>query len=168
MELLGLGTDVLHVPRPDLVIARISGFGQDGPMAGGRAYDPIVQAESGMAASWTAEGPLLALPDLRQDRRAVARRRRRPPRSSHGRAAEGAGRRYFDAGGGWVAMAGSTSTGRRPSPDATSRMPDIAAVYRPWATGDGWIVVVMLSQSEFEGWARAIGAPELPIRALPT
>lgn len=37
-------------------------------------------------------------------------------------------------------------------------MPNIAAVYRPWQTADGWIVVVMLSQAEFEGWARAIAS----------
>ena len=55
MERLGLGTDVLHALRPDLVIARISGFGQDGPMAGGRAYDPIVQAESGSIAGRAAD-----------------------------------------------------------------------------------------------------------------
>src|SRR3546814_9396244 len=45
--------------------------------------------------------------------------------------------------------------------DCASSPPNIASVYRPWATKDGWIVVVMLSQTEFAGWARAIGAPEL-------
>ena len=34
LEKLGLGPDVLHARNPQLVITRISGFGQDGPYAG--------------------------------------------------------------------------------------------------------------------------------------
>jgi len=160
MERLGLGTDVLHALRPDLVIARISGFGQDGPMAAGRAYDPIVQAESGMV-SWTAEGPLLA-PQWICDKTAGLYAAQAATAALVARARSGKGAvvdiSMLEAAVayGWIDLHGAQAL-----PDATSRMPDIAAVYRPWATGDGWIVVVMLSQSEFEGWARAIDAPEL-------
>ena len=160
MERLGLGTDVLHALRPDLVIARISGFGQDGPMAGERAYDPIVQAESGMV-SWTAEGPLLA-PQWICDKTAGLYAAQAATAALVARARSGKGAvvdiSMLEAAVayGWIDLHGAQAF-----PDATSRMPDIAAVYRPWATGDGWIVVVMLSQSEFEGWARAIEAPEL-------
>src|SRR3546814_11657079 len=57
---------------------------------------------------------------------------------------------------GWMDLHGGQAF-----PDCASSPPNIASVYRPWATKDGWIVVVMLSQTEFAGWARAIGAPEL-------
>src|SRR3546814_11791190 len=59
LERLGFDAATLHALRPDLVVARITGFGQEGPMCGGRAYDPIVQAESGTV-SWGEDGPVLA------------------------------------------------------------------------------------------------------------
>lgn len=47
---LGLGADRLHVERPDLVYVSINGFGSEGPLAGRRAYDSVIQALSGAAA----------------------------------------------------------------------------------------------------------------------
>ena len=44
MERLGLGPDELLSRRPSLVMTRVSGFGQTGPYAGFRVYDPVVQA----------------------------------------------------------------------------------------------------------------------------
>lgn len=48
MEKLGYPDDRLHGLNPGLVYARISGFGQTGPMRDLPAYDLIVQALSGM------------------------------------------------------------------------------------------------------------------------
>ncbi len=48
MDRLGLGHDVLKEDRPDLVYCAISGFGQDGPLAGNPAYDQIIQGLSGV------------------------------------------------------------------------------------------------------------------------
>jgi CoA:oxalate CoA-transferase len=51
MARLGLGADVLLARNPRLVIASISGYGQDGPWVKRRAYAPVVEAESGIIAS---------------------------------------------------------------------------------------------------------------------
>jgi crotonobetainyl-CoA:carnitine CoA-transferase CaiB-like acyl-CoA transferase len=48
MERLGLGPKVLMAANPKLIYCAISGYGQDGPRAGAAAYDPVVQAASGM------------------------------------------------------------------------------------------------------------------------
>ncbi len=48
MDRLDLGYDTLTKDRPDLVYGAISGFGQDGPLAGNPAYDQIVQGLSGI------------------------------------------------------------------------------------------------------------------------
>ena len=48
MERLGLGPDVLMAANPKLIYCAISGYGQSGPRAGAAAYDPVVQAASGM------------------------------------------------------------------------------------------------------------------------
>jgi len=48
-ERLGLGEDDLRAERSDLVYVSISGFGETGPYAGKRVYDPVIQALSGLA-----------------------------------------------------------------------------------------------------------------------
>jgi len=45
---LGFGYDWAKSVKPDIVYCSISGFGQSGPRAGEAAYDPVIQANSGM------------------------------------------------------------------------------------------------------------------------
>jgi len=49
-ERLGMGETALRAVRPDLLYVSISGFGETGPYAHKRVYDPVVQALSGLAA----------------------------------------------------------------------------------------------------------------------
>jgi len=51
MTKLGFDWDTLHARCPRLIYASITGFGQTGPMANSRVYDPIIQASSGIADS---------------------------------------------------------------------------------------------------------------------
>jgi len=48
---LGIGYEQMSRTNPRLVYLSISGFGQTGPRAGERAYDPIIQFYSGIAAT---------------------------------------------------------------------------------------------------------------------
>lgn len=48
VDRLGIGFDDLRAVNPRLVYLSISGFGEEGPYAGRRVYDPIVQALSGL------------------------------------------------------------------------------------------------------------------------
>lgn len=50
LEEMGLGPAVLHARNPDLVIVRISGFGQTGPYAHLPGFGTLVEAMSGFAA----------------------------------------------------------------------------------------------------------------------
>lgn len=45
---LGLGYDDVRAANPDIVYCSITGYGQDGPAAGRRAYAPIIHAELGL------------------------------------------------------------------------------------------------------------------------
>jgi len=47
---LGLTPDDLAVSHPDLIVAEIDGYGRGGPLSHKRAYDMLVQAESGACA----------------------------------------------------------------------------------------------------------------------
>lgn len=50
IERMGLGEDAVRAIRPDIVYVSISGFGETGPYAQKRVYDPVIQALSGLAA----------------------------------------------------------------------------------------------------------------------
>lgn len=60
MDRLGLGYAALRDRNPGIVYCAVSGFGQDGPIAGNPAYDQIIQGLSGvMSVTGDAEtGPL--------------------------------------------------------------------------------------------------------------
>jgi crotonobetainyl-CoA:carnitine CoA-transferase CaiB-like acyl-CoA transferase len=48
-ERIGLGEDAVRAIRPDIIYVSISGFGESGPYSKQRAYDPVIQALSGLA-----------------------------------------------------------------------------------------------------------------------
>ncbi len=48
-ERIGLGEDAVRAMRADIIYVSISGFGETGPYANQRAYDPVIQALSGLA-----------------------------------------------------------------------------------------------------------------------
>ena len=49
-ERMGIGEEALRRIKPDLVYCSINGFGEKGPYAHKKVYDPVVQALSGLAA----------------------------------------------------------------------------------------------------------------------
>ncbi|MFL9943860.1 CaiB/BaiF CoA transferase family protein [Paraburkholderia graminis] len=58
MEKMGLSWDEVHSINPRLIMVRISGFGQDGPLAQFPAFDGIAQAMGGlMELNGAADGP---------------------------------------------------------------------------------------------------------------
>ncbi len=50
IERMGLGESVVRSLRDDIIYVSISGFGETGPYAHKRVYDPVIQALSGLAA----------------------------------------------------------------------------------------------------------------------
>ncbi|MEE9313415.1 MAG: CaiB/BaiF CoA-transferase family protein [Rhizobiaceae bacterium] len=58
MARLGLGLDELRAAHPRLITCSISGYGEEGPWRDQKAYDLLIQAESGLSAiNGTKEGP---------------------------------------------------------------------------------------------------------------
>ena len=51
IQRMGLGYDELKRLNPGLIYVSMSGFGQDGPYASRRVYDPVIQAMSGFSDS---------------------------------------------------------------------------------------------------------------------
>ena len=68
LERWGLGPDTLLADNPNLVITRVSGFGQDGPYAGRPGFGTLAESISGFAGTHGEEGgppqlPAIALAD---------------------------------------------------------------------------------------------------------
>ncbi len=49
VERLGFGIETLRAKHPRLIVCSVSGYGEDGPYAQRKAYDMLIQAESGLA-----------------------------------------------------------------------------------------------------------------------
>ncbi|MCH8032086.1 MAG: CoA transferase [Bacteroidetes bacterium] len=49
IQRMGLGEEVIRAIKPDILYVSISGFGDKGPYAHKRVYDPVIQALSGIA-----------------------------------------------------------------------------------------------------------------------
>lgn len=49
VDRMGIGAETLRARKPELVYVSLSGFGESGPYAGKRVYDPVIQALSGLA-----------------------------------------------------------------------------------------------------------------------
>ncbi|MEO1192107.1 MAG: CaiB/BaiF CoA-transferase family protein, partial [Pseudomonadota bacterium] len=55
---LGFGAEALRARHPELIVCSISGYGEEGPLRDQKAYDLLIQAESGLCAiNGTPEGP---------------------------------------------------------------------------------------------------------------
>ena len=58
MDKLGFSLERLRKDYPKLICCTISGYGDDGPYANRKAYDLLIQAESGLASiTGGSEGP---------------------------------------------------------------------------------------------------------------
>lgn len=161
MERLGLTLDRLREARADLIVARITGFGQTGPLSGQRAYDPIIQAEAGLTVADPSGEPRL-IPQYVCDKVSGLYAAQAIAAALLARA-RGQGAPVIDISMLEAAVAFGWMDAHQEAVFAVParRGPDIAAVYRPWPARDGWLVIVMVSDQEFAGFAEAIGAPGL-------
>lgn len=168
---LGVGYQQLSKDNPGLVYLSISGFGQTGPKADERAYDPIIQAYSGVAAvqgrghrehpdkpeqvnmllldkltAWTGASAITAALLARS-------------RSGKGQHIELS---MLDAAiaFSWMDVAADLILQPQDDPEIEQR-PPIGASGTMLEFDDGWGAVMALSQPEFEGLCRAYDLPEL-------
>ncbi len=162
-ERVGMGYEALAAINPALVYVSISGFGESGPYAGRRVYDPIIQALSGMAAAQAAPGT--TTPDLvrnivcdkvtgltaAQAITAALFARERGAGGQHLRLS------MLDAAIAFLwpdAMANETFVGAPPGMS-------LSAIYRVTPTADGCLTWFAVSDAEFAAACRVLGRDEL-------
>jgi crotonobetainyl-CoA:carnitine CoA-transferase CaiB-like acyl-CoA transferase len=164
VERMGIGEDDLRAVKNDLIYVSISGFGETGPYAGKRVYDPIVQALSGLATIQGNRGVgrprmmRLVIPDkvtaitAAQAITAALLSRERTGEGQHVRLS------MIDA---MIALswpegfAGHTFVDEETDTPRNALAQDLV-----YETSDGWMTAGAVSDSEWQGLARALEHPE--------
>lgn len=167
LQRLGLDAEPLRAAHPRLVTCTISGYGPEGPYSTKRAYDLLVQCETGLlSVTGTPEAPAkvgISVADIAAGMYAysgVLAALYERERTGVGSAIEVA---MIDALAEWVTQPYLYTTyGGEPPPRAGARHASISP-YGPYAVGDGGEVFVGV-QNERE-WLRlcadVLGRPEL-------
>ncbi len=164
VERMGIGEDALRRLKPNLIYVSISGFGETGPYSGKRVYDPIIQALSGLATIQGDRGQgrprmmRLVVPDkvtaitAAQAITAALLSRERTGKGQHVRLS------MIDA---MIALAwpegfaGHTFVGDEVDVPRNALAQDLV-----YETSDGWMTAGAVSDSEWQGLARALNHPE--------
>jgi crotonobetainyl-CoA:carnitine CoA-transferase CaiB-like acyl-CoA transferase len=164
VERMGIDEISLRRLKPDLIYVSISGFGETGPYAGKRVYDPIIQALSGLATIQGDRGQgrprmmRLVVPDkvtaitAAQAITAALLSRERTGKGQHVRLS------MIDA---MIALAwpegfaSQTFVGDEVDVPRNALAQDLV-----YETADGWMTAGAVSDSEWQGLTRALGHPE--------
>ena len=164
VDRMGIGEADLRKLKADLIYVSISGFGEVGPYAEKRVYDPIVQALSGLATIQGDRGQgrprmmRLVIPDkvtaitAAQAITAALLARERTGQGQHVRLS------MIDA---MIALAwpegyaGHTFVGEEVDVPRNALAQDLV-----YETSDGWMTAGAVSDSEWQGLARALDHPE--------
>lgn len=168
MDRMGLGYEALSQVNPRLVYCSISGYGQTGPRAPAAAYDPSIQAASGMMAVTGAVGadPLKTgywLTDMATATQAcfavstALYHRERTGKGDH------LDLSMLDTAVGIMAptLAFWQVNGQEPLPNG-NRSQTNNPTSDAFPTGDGFLMVAAPTQGQFAAFARALGLADLP------
>jgi crotonobetainyl-CoA:carnitine CoA-transferase CaiB-like acyl-CoA transferase len=164
VERLGIAEGDLRAVAPELIYVSISGFGESGPYAGRRVYDPVIQALTGSIAIQrhpdTGDRDLVrhvicdkaSAYTAAQAITAALFARARGAGGQHVRIAMlDAALAFFWPDG----MMAHTMVGEGVKPG-----PTLYEIYRLTETADGALIYFAVSDAEFHGLFRALGRPE--------
>jgi itaconate CoA-transferase len=166
MARLGFGSEAVRRQYPRVIVCEISGYGSSGPYRDKKAYDLLVQSETGvLSVTGTAEQPAkvgISIADISAGMYAfsgILAALLRRQKTGEGSALEVS---LFDSLAEWMSYPAYFSFGGAPPPRTGARHAVIAP-YGPYQAGDGKVVYLGL-QNERE-WARfcaeALGRPEV-------
>jgi len=165
MERLGLGPEQLRARDPSLIYVSISGVGETGPYVRKRVYDPIIQGLSGFAdiQSQAVTNRPQMIRTIVADKttsiftaQAVSSALYAREKTGHGDHIQIA---MLDVMISYLwpeGMAQYTVVGAEPPAAGPNDRPDLV-----FKTTDGYITAGTLSDSEWQGFCRASGDPEL-------
>lgn len=165
MERLGLGPARALELNPRLIYLSITGHGPDGPDAGARVYDGVIQARSGLCASTPhpQTGEPMLLPAAVFDKVTALSAAQAVTSALYARERDGRGRHVQ------VAMIDAAVAFQWPDAmynhvfldDAPAPMPEFLQGHAPWQARDGHLVTQTAQQAEFNALCRALGRDDM-------
>jgi crotonobetainyl-CoA:carnitine CoA-transferase CaiB-like acyl-CoA transferase len=162
MEKLGWHYDRCAALNPRLIWCSITGFGPDGPYANIRAYDPVVQAASGVAATQSdAKGNPSLVQSLVCDKVTALTAAQAITAALFHRERSGVGQKVE------VAMLDAALAFNWPEGmynhafvEPADPFPEYGTLTRLWPAKDGFVSMAAIQDSEFEAMKEALGHPE--------
>jgi crotonobetainyl-CoA:carnitine CoA-transferase CaiB-like acyl-CoA transferase len=164
IERLGLGHEQLRALNPGLIYVSMSGFGDSGPYAKRRVYDPVIQATSGFSytQSNAATGEPQLIQTLAADKTMAITAAQAITAALYAKARGRGGRlveiNMLDSA---IAFLWPDAYYNLSFENDFARSPDFASFYSIRKTKDGFITCIAISDSEFRAVTRAIGKPEM-------
>lgn len=164
VQRMGLGYDALKALNPGLIYVSMSGFGQDGPYAKRRVYDPVIQAVSGFADSQAnAAGEPQLIQSIACDKVTALVAAQAITAALLAKAKGKGGQlvtlNMLDAAIAFLwpdAFYNMTLLDNEAPPS-----PDFASFYGIMKTKDGFITVITISDDEFGDFCRAVKRPDI-------
>ncbi len=162
MDKLGFSFDRCAALNPRLIWCSITGFGPDGPYATIRAYDPVVQAACGIAATQAdAEGKPSLVQSLVCDKVTALTAAQAITAALFHRERSGQGQRIevamLDAG---VAFNWPEGMYNHAFVEPADPFPEYGSLTRLWPARDGLVSMAAIQDSEFAAMCEALGHPE--------
>lgn len=163
---MGFGYEAAAALNPKLIYVSMSGFGEDGPYAKRRVYDPVIQAMSGFADSQgdVVTGEPRLIQSIACDKVTALTAAQAITAALFARASGRAGGQritlnMLDAAIAflWPDAYYNHTLLDNPAP----RSPDFGAFYSVMKTKDGFITVITLSEDEFGDFCRAVNRPDI-------
>ncbi len=159
---LGIGWQDLSAGNEKLVYVSISGFGPDGPYANHPAYDLVIQGLVGIMPVQGGDGPPVLMKSLVADKcTAMTAANAVLGALLHRERSGGKGQKVdvpmLDAFAAYVLPDLLATQVLDPQPD----LPPSVDIYRTFPTRDGHVTGIIIQDSQFEGFCRAIGREDL-------
>lgn len=162
---MGFGAEALRAARPELIVCDIAGYGADTPSAAAKAYDLLIQAESGLVAISGAPGGYgrigVSVADIATGTNAAMAisqalvRRFRTGEGAHLAVS------LFDAMAEWMTVPLLNAEAGQPPGQAGLAHPSIAP-YGAFEAADGGLLLISVqSDREWRDLAAEMGRPEL-------
>ncbi|MEJ8845839.1 CoA transferase [Variovorax rhizosphaerae] len=162
---LGFSYEAVSAFNPRIVYLSISGFGQTGPYAGYRVYDPVIQAVSGFADAHP--NPESGEPQLLQtllcDKITALTAAQALGAALHARSQTGRGQKIelsmLDAA---LSFLWPEALYNHSFLDGDVKpLPEFGANQKLWRARDGWFAMITPQDDEFAAMCHALGVPEL-------
>jgi crotonobetainyl-CoA:carnitine CoA-transferase CaiB-like acyl-CoA transferase len=165
MERLGLSYDTLKAVNPGLIYVAMSGFGQSGPYAKRRVYDPVVQAVSGFADSQADEktGEPHLIQSIVCDKIGALTVAQAVTAALYAKSRTGAGQfvEFNLIAAALAFLWPDVMYNEIFLDEGVTHMPEFSKFYDIMKTLDGFVTVIVISDDEFGDFARAAGKPDL-------